>query len=189
MSSIGLAWWSGNGLLPFLALFVVPIAAGLQFVITWFKRSRPQAMWIGSIALWLVPCLYIGWWSYQWQKPENIFTRITSLPVPDGVTNLRARMVMGLEGTGWIHFEATEMAKQDLISQAGLIRDMQLNTKGTAYLVDYGGHAAMRHGIAPIALKNPVAFRTKRSTIPQPMWVTHALWVMDEEGTGVWIAF
>lgn len=191
-SSIGFAWWSGFGLLPFVALFVVPIAAGLQCALAWFTRENVRSTWMGSVVIWVIPCLFVGWTSYEWQRPERIFTHVTTLPLPDGVTNLKARLVVGIEARGWIHFAATEATKRDLISKADLVPGAQLNSRGAAFLMDYGSDTPMRNNELSEPLKHPVAYRAgvglKTSSVRESPF-EHAVWVIDHDGSGVWIVF
>lgn len=191
-SSVGFAWWSGYGLLPFLVLLLAPIAVGLQCVLAWITRTNRRATWIGSAVIWVIPCLFVGWNSYDWQRPERIFTHVTTLPVPDGVTNLKARLAVGIDGFGWIHFDATETAKRDLISKADLVPDAQLNSRGAAFLLNYGSDAPMRNNNLSEPLKHPVAYRAGvglKDSNGRKYPFEHAVWVIDQEGSTVWIVF
>ena len=99
---------------------------------------------------------------------------------------------MGIDGFGWIHFDATETAKRDLISKADLVPDAQLNSRGAAFLLNYGSDAPMRNNNLSEPLKHPVAYRAGvglKDSNGRKYPFEHAVWVIDQEGSTVWIVF
>ncbi len=185
-SSVGLAWWSGFGLLPILTLVLVPVGIALQLGLTWVTRTRRKMARIGSVAVWLLPVVWLTWQSYEWQKPEHIFVRITSMQVPDGITDLRARMVAGIEGFGVIRFVAPEAVKRALIEKADLVPAEGMHDKGTEWLSDYASNLAIRIGLSPVGFKQPEAFRSRSER--QTGW-HDVIWIFDREGSGVAVLF
>ena len=185
-SSVALAWWSGFGLLPIFTLVWFPVGIALQFGLTWATRTRRKAALIGSVAVWLLPLVWLGWQSHAWQKPEHIFERITAMQVPEGITDLRARMVAGIEGYGVIRFVAPEAVKQALIEKADLIPAEGMNDKGAEWLSDYASKLAARVGLSSGGFKQPEAFRSRSKA--KTGW-HDVIWIFDREGSGVTVLF
>ena len=59
-SSVALAWWSGYGLLPIFTLVLAPVGIALQVGLTWVTRTRRKAALIGSVAMWLLPMVWLN---------------------------------------------------------------------------------------------------------------------------------
>jgi len=182
------AYWSGYTLAVFYPVLVIPVLAVVHsFIAMAGRRWGWASRWI-PVSVWLIPSLYFIGAGYYESRPKHIFLRHLVSPIPESVSQIRGRRMVGIEG--WIDFYfncdsnaiATIVTARHLMMDTNYVYRPPAANVNTADLEETANgliaYKAKRLGLPTNYFKEPMLFESDRSTRNRA-WIQ--LWVERDQ--------